>query len=328
MQAPPSYVAGLGRGASGFTTRSDIGPAREGPTPEAIAAARAARGEEDSTVQADESEQFQDPDNETNLFASAPYDQEDEEADRIYESVDQHLERRGQMRREARERAEAAQLEAERPKIQTQFADLKRSLSTVTDAEWESLPEVGNLAGRGHKKLRKEGNLRTYAIPDSVLLGQRDQVGLENSLDSRQMNGDVTPATSGEGSGVMTNFVEIGAARDKVLGLKLDQVKDSVSGSTTIDPKGYLTQMNSIVFKTEAEIGDIKRARALLDSLIKSNKKHAPGWIAAARVEVAAGKQVAARKIMAQACEECPKSEDAWLENANLNVRIYHRVPV
>jgi pre-mRNA-processing factor 6 len=25
---PPNYVAGLGRGATGFTTRSDIGPAR------------------------------------------------------------------------------------------------------------------------------------------------------------------------------------------------------------------------------------------------------------------------------------------------------------
>ena len=35
--APASYVAGLGRGASGFTTRSDIGPAREGPSEEAIA---------------------------------------------------------------------------------------------------------------------------------------------------------------------------------------------------------------------------------------------------------------------------------------------------
>lgn len=27
--APANYVAGLGRGAAGFTTRSDIGPARE-----------------------------------------------------------------------------------------------------------------------------------------------------------------------------------------------------------------------------------------------------------------------------------------------------------
>ncbi|PKI32069.1 hypothetical protein CRG98_047541, partial [Punica granatum] len=28
---PPNYVAGLGRGATGFTTRSDIGPARAAP---------------------------------------------------------------------------------------------------------------------------------------------------------------------------------------------------------------------------------------------------------------------------------------------------------
>lgn len=33
-QPPPSnYVAGIGRGAQGFTTRSDIGPARPAATP-------------------------------------------------------------------------------------------------------------------------------------------------------------------------------------------------------------------------------------------------------------------------------------------------------
>ena len=32
--APENYVAGLGRGATGFTTRSDLGPAREGPSDE------------------------------------------------------------------------------------------------------------------------------------------------------------------------------------------------------------------------------------------------------------------------------------------------------
>lgn len=322
QQAPPSYVAGLGRGASGFTTRSDIGPAREGPSAETVAAARAARGEgDDEEPDGAIPEQFQDPENETNLFGSVPYDQEDEEADRIYESVDAALEKRGRARREAREKAEQEELERTRPKIQTQFADLKRNLGQVTDSEWENLPEVGNLAGRGHKKLRKEGRDRvSYAVPDSVLLGQRDQVGMESSISDEQMNGDTPVNGRDAADGAMTNFAEIGAARDKVLSLRLDQAKDSLSGQTTIDPKGYLTQMDSIIHKTDAEIGDIKRARALLDSLIKSNRTHAPGWIAAARVEVAAGKQVAARKIMAQACEECPKSEDAWLENANLNV--------
>ncbi len=29
--APAGYVAGLGRGATGFTTRPDLGPAKDGP---------------------------------------------------------------------------------------------------------------------------------------------------------------------------------------------------------------------------------------------------------------------------------------------------------
>jgi len=79
--------------------------------------------------------------------------------------------------------------------------------------------------------------------------------------------------------------------------------------------------LDSQVIKTEAEIGDIKRARMLFDSLIKSNPKHSPGWIAAAALEEHAGRMVAARKLIKQGCEQCPKSEDVWLEAARLHVR-------
>jgi len=41
--APENYVAGLGRGATGFTTRSDLGPEREGPSEEQIKEALAKR---------------------------------------------------------------------------------------------------------------------------------------------------------------------------------------------------------------------------------------------------------------------------------------------
>jgi pre-mRNA-processing factor 6 len=95
----------------------------------------------------------------------------------------------------------------------------------------------------------------------------------------------------------------------------------SSSGTaTSVDPKGYLTSLDSVVIKSDAEIGDIKRARLLFDSLIKSNPKHAPGWIAAACLEEHAGKMVAARKLIKQGCENCPKSEDVWLEAARLHV--------
>lgn len=83
--------------------------------------------------------------------------------------------------REARENAELAQHRAERPKIQQQFADLKRGLSVVTDQEWENIPEVGNLT---RKKRRKDE--RSFVVPDSVIVGDRSKTEYESSLDARQ----------------------------------------------------------------------------------------------------------------------------------------------
>lgn len=91
--------------------------------------------------------------------------------------------------REAQEQAEISKLRAEKPKIQQQFADLKRGLSAVTDAEWDSIPEVGNLT---RKKRRREE--RTYVVPDSILVGERTKTEFENSLDPRQQQ--VSPLNS------------------------------------------------------------------------------------------------------------------------------------
>lgn len=57
----------------------------------------------------------------------------------------------------------------------------------------------------------------------------------------------------------------------------------------------------------------------LFDSLVKSNPKHAPGWIAAACVEEHAGRMVVARKVIKAGCENCPTNEDVWLEAARLH---------
>ena len=133
QQAPENYVAGLGRGATGFTTRSDLGPAREGPTPEQIQEALAKRAaqlgaapptaygggiagaatgatsdqtrysKKDDDQRGGDDEQddprFQDPENEVGLFAYGTYDRDDDEADRIYQDVDEKLDRRRKIRR-------------------------------------------------------------------------------------------------------------------------------------------------------------------------------------------------------------------------------------
>ena len=96
-------------------------------------------------------------------------------------------------------------------------------------------------------------------------------------------------------------------------------MSDSVSGQTVVDPKGYLTDLNSMKITSDADIGDIKKARTLLNSVTSTNPNHAPGWIAAARVEKIAGKLVQARKIIRQGCEACPDSVDVWIEAAQLH---------
>ena len=377
QQAPENYVAGLGRGATGFTTRSDLGPAREGPSTEQIQEALAKRaqqlgaapptayGASDKKKPEDDhdedDERFQDPENETGLFAYGQYDRDDDEADRIYQDVDERMERRRKLRRlvspflcpplpfpleetyglssvlqnaqitdlnpaasrEAREKQEREEYERNNPKIAQQFADLKRSLATVSDDDWANIPEVGDLTG---KNRRSKQNLRQrfYAVPDSVLAGARDSTQFETSVQE-----DGTPQPNGpsrdNADGTMTNFANIGAARDRVLQVRLDQAAQADVGTgtaTSIDPKGYLTSLSQTELNSMgAEVGDYNRVKVLLESVIKTNPKHAPGWIAIARLEELKGKTVSARKFIAQGCEQCPKSEDAWLENIRLNDR-------
>ena len=227
------------------------------------------------------------------------------------------------LNREARERQELEEYERNNPKIQQQFADLKRSLSTVTDDEWANIPEVGDLTGK-NRRAKQNLRQRFYAVPDSVIAGARDSAEFQTTIADE--NNDTSGRMREAADGTMTNFANIGAARDKVLQVRLDQAAqgstgDTASGSATnIDPKGYLTSLTKSELKAgEIEIGDIKRVRVLLESVTKTNPKHAPGWIAIARLEEIAGRIVAARNYIAKGCELCPKSEDAWLENIRLN---------
>lgn len=104
--APENYVAGIGRGAVGFTTRSDLGPARDGPSEEQISSAIKKRSEQLGLTEAkddggdnDDEARYQDPDNEVGLFAGGIYEKDDEEADRIWREVDDKMAKRRQKQR-------------------------------------------------------------------------------------------------------------------------------------------------------------------------------------------------------------------------------------
>jgi pre-mRNA-processing factor 6 len=336
-QAPMNYVAGLGRGATGFTTRADLGPARPdaatpgmamGPPSVSFGAAPAGyvagrgrgalgmglhqdkQGEEGddndrgdySDAQFDEFSGYMGG----SLFADSEYDAEDREADSTWAAIDEKMDQRRKARREKYEREQAEKLRRERPKIQAQFADLKRDLSQVSEEEWANIPDIGD------RSVKRQKKVSLTPVPDKIILEAAQRNAVANTV--QLQSGFETP-----GATPIRDLAQIGNARKKVLDLKLTKMSDSVGGQTHVDPRGYLTELSGLKLNTDAEIGDFKKARLLLKSVISTNPKHPPGWIAYARLEELAGKIGKARKLIAKACQMCSASEDVWLEAARLN---------
>ncbi|KAI5654314.1 hypothetical protein M9H77_31501 [Catharanthus roseus] len=90
--------------------------------------------------------------NDGELFASAEYDDDDKEADAIWEAIDKRMDSRRKDRRESRLKEEIEKYCASNPKITEQFADWKRKLQTLSHQEWESVPEIGDYSLRNKKK--------------------------------------------------------------------------------------------------------------------------------------------------------------------------------
>ena len=359
--APANYVPGLGRGAAGFTTRSDVGPAASSNVVVATGDGSSSRAAEARAAiklhyqQQKQQQQFQEQSMpSTPAFGVAPanyvagagrgatrlsrdgddaaggtgvydafggymeapaaadgqYDEDDDEADKIWAAIDERMNskrRRKTNDEEALETSKASQT----LQIGAQFRELKEKLADVTEDEWAAIPDVGDFSLKYKQKRRQQDNITP--ITDQLL----DQ--------QKKMNHDATSGTAAIGANTMidggmttvTNISGLSAARGTVLGMSLDK---QVSGQqTSLDASGYLTSLSSTKVATTAEVGDITKARLLLKSVRDTNPKHGPGWIASARVEEAAGKTLQARKIIQEGCHVCPDNEDVWLEAARLH---------
>jgi pre-mRNA-processing factor 6 len=217
-----------------------------------------------------------------------------------------------------------------KPKIQSLFAPYKQELKNITYEEWEALSEPGN-----HAHTKKAKIDRFTPAPKSLLEQARAESNINTQLDFNTLPtpGYATGFTSGFATpgfqtslGSMTpgntsvyDMTKVGHARQTIMQAKLAAASDSVTGQSTVNKDGYLTDLDSLRKPTTAEVGDMNKARALLDSVCKSNPNQAAGWIARARLEETAGKLVAARKIIVQGYKNCPKSQDVWLEAARLH---------
>ena len=373
VAAPKGYIPGLGRGAAGFTTRSDVGPmAAPGAMDDDAGGNSSAGGSRSAELRAakmgmkppggDGSAAATAP---TGMFGAAPqgyvpgagrgaglsakanadqgptgtfdsfggynnndprnqtgeegqYDEDDDEADKVWAAIDEKMNNKRKRKASARQLQEAEDEQpSSRSKIGVQFRELKEKLADVTEDQWANIPDVGDYSLKFKQKQRQE----IFTPLTDSLLEQRNSANTDATAGTTGAAIASTTAAGIDGisGGAVTNMSGVGAARGKVLGMSLDSMSDSRTGQTVVDPQGYLTSLSSTKISTNAEVGDIIKARLLLKSVRDTNPKHGPGWIASARVEEAAGKTLQARKIIQNGCTVCPDSEDVWLEAARLH---------
>ena len=329
---PPGYIPGVGRGAIGFVTRNDVGPASAAP--ELGAAAGAARaggrreGEEGEGAEGEEGGGARgrggggggggDAFGSGRLFATAAYDAEDAEADRIYEGVEKRMEERAKRKRSEKEEEEARAARRGESRIADQFGDLKQKLASVTSAEWEAIPDIGDPSLRGKKRALDKAT----PVPDSLLLAS---VGLSAGGGGGGGGGGSGAAAASAAADAAPDIRGLSAARGHMLSLRLGRVSDSVGaggGRTSLDASGYLTALTAeesgSLTSRGADIADIKKARLMFKSMVATNPGLGTAWISAARLEEEVKDLPAARRLIAQGCAACPGDEDVWAEAARL----------
>lgn len=176
--------------------------------------------------------------------------------------------------------------------------------------DWEKVPEVADYTV--HKRKQE----RYTPVSDSLISSGLNDNQLVNAIDPlSKSHGTATPI--GQASG---NLNEVGQAKNKVLSYTFDKMSSSVSGQTSVNPVGYLTEMNTITTNPIGDISDIKKAKSLIQCAINTNSENPAAWIAAARLEELDGKLSQARGIIVKALETIEDSEDLWMEAARLHV--------
>lgn len=326
LPAPIGYVAGVGRGATGFTTRSDIGPARESsdvPDDRHLPPKKVAKKDEEEEEDLNDNNYDEFAGYGGSLFNKDVYDDQDEEADKIYASLSAHIAERGKTKRRIeKEKIELENYRRERPKIQELFRDLKPGLAHITEQEWASIPEVGDSRNR---KQRNQRHDKQTPVPDSVLAMKTGIASGKQVTSIDPVTGLRTPMMPDDQ--VSSQFLtpgsldlrRIGEARNTLMGIRLNQVSDSVGGQTVVDPKGYLTGLQSMTPSCSTDVTAINHARKLLKSVRETNPDRATAWMASAEFEKEAGNLRTARQLIMDGCRRCPDTVDLWLQAVALH---------
>ena len=244
-------------------------------------------------------------------------DEEDKEADKEYIYFDNYMSERRKSIKEKQNFEKLKQKRTERPTIRQTFSDLRTELKKLNADDWEKIPEIKDFTT---KKRKIE---RYTPLSDSQIISSlNDNITPLNLSSTTTTTKDIKPSSSS-----LTNKEQIenlSKAKNSILSVIFDKMSSNVSGQTSVNPSGYITEMSTVnsilgINQIEGDINDIKKVRLLLKSSITANPNSALAWIASARVEEIDSKKEQARELILKATSHITNNEDLWLEAARLH---------
>lgn len=303
QEPPPGYVAGVGRGASGFSTSADSGPVQF----------QSAFGNE-----AD--------DNDDGLLGQMVHrSAEDEEADRIYDEIEMRLQKRSRHEDLSTERSTDVIIPTGHGTIKQQFSLLKQDLAQVSMDEWAALPEVGDLTRKNKRQRLLDQQLqRTYAAPDTLIASS----GQKRQLTATQDEVTISDIESWEKRAV--NLTDLEKSRLVMASLRMTQPLNPelwLSSAKVEEDANNLEEAREFVAKgcalnpssDDLWLENIRLNRAMgtrvCKAIMSNALQHKPTserlWMAAIELENSADYN-SRRKIAMKALEYIPDNKKLW----------------
>ncbi|KAI5954466.1 prp1 [Candida jiufengensis] len=282
QEPPPGYIAGVGRGAVGFSTGADF------------------KNELPQVYDDDEDENSANQElNENGLLTTrSKRDEEDEEADRIYEEIEQKLKRR-KTNSQPKQITKSGSPENDNKELteKTQFSDLKRDLKSLTEDDWLSLPEAGDMTRKNKRqRILDQQSQRLYAVPDQILAGNNGSFGFTRTLNTSNNKNNALSAQ-------LDSFLPSSLRKQNT--------------TTTRELEEEILNFDGA--DKDAKYIDLKKSRLIFASLRKTEPYKSSSWISSARLEEDAKNFNKAREYIQQGCKMIPGDEDVWLEYIRLN---------
>ena len=246
---------------------------------------------------------------EEKLFNKEEEEEEDIEADKQYEDFDKYMEERRKNIKEKNELINLKRNRNEQPTIRQAFSALKNDLKTLSQSDWESIPEIKDFT------IKKRKIERYIPITDSEIMAA--------------LNDTIIPLK--EEKEKETTLENVGKAKNSILKMLIDKIGEEKGEKNSIDRLSYLSELNTLnkdnvvnPLNSFEGVQDMKKAKLLLNNLITTNPENPLSWISAARLEMMDNELLKARELLAKAIEKIKDSEELWIEYS----RLYDNDPI